>query len=181
MAENGETSEKEKVETIITQRLIDAKGVWSEFGRPSFPITTSDIRRWALAVYYPEQPPRLYWDEEYAKTTRWGGIIAPRGLNPGAWPVPGLDGDGDEATGPGQNSSQPHPGEPGQFMLNGGSKITYLEPMRPGDTIRSRSRISGWSEREGRLGLMAFVDTESESVNQKDEVVSRSVYTLIRY
>ena len=31
----------------------------------SFPITDSDIRRWAVAIYYPEDPPRLFWDAGY--------------------------------------------------------------------------------------------------------------------
>ena len=39
-----------------------------------------------IAVYWPDEPPRLYWDEEYARTTKWGGIIAPQEFNPFAWP-----------------------------------------------------------------------------------------------
>ena len=38
----------------------------------SFPITDSDIRRWAIAVYYPEPAPRLFWDAEYAAGTCTG-------------------------------------------------------------------------------------------------------------
>ena len=29
----------------------------------SFPVSESDIRRWAIAVYYPQEPPRQFWDE----------------------------------------------------------------------------------------------------------------------
>ena len=50
-------------------------GVHSD--RRSMPIAVSDIRKWAQAVYYPEAPPRQYWDEEYAATTPAGGIVAP--------------------------------------------------------------------------------------------------------
>ena len=39
----------------------------------------------ALAVYYPDVPPRLFWDEEYARSTRHGGIVAPEDFNPFAW------------------------------------------------------------------------------------------------
>ena len=53
--------------------------------RTSFPISTSDIRKWAQAVYYPEPPPRLYWDEAHAATTSYGGIVAPEDFNPFAW------------------------------------------------------------------------------------------------
>ncbi len=62
-------------------------GVWGEWGRWSAPIRDSDIRRWALAVYWPAMPPRRFWDEAYARTTRWGGIVAPDEFNPFAWPA----------------------------------------------------------------------------------------------
>lgn len=165
--------------TLVTQRLLDAKGKWGDFGDPSYPITETDIRRWAIAVYWPEQPPRIYWDPEYAKTTRWGGIIAPPGLNPFAWPIP--DPKSDSAFGGGMSPTLPIEGEPGQFMLNGGMTRTFLKPMRPGDVIRSRGRLKDWSEREGRLGLMIFINSEGEQVNQNDEVVGRTISTLIRY
>ena len=51
----------------------------------SFPIAASDIRKWAMAIYFPEVPPPLYWDEEYAASTPWGGIVAPEEFNPFAW------------------------------------------------------------------------------------------------
>ena len=51
----------------------------------SYPIAASDIRKWAIAVYYPEIPPRLFWDEDYAATSRFGGIVAPEEFNPFAW------------------------------------------------------------------------------------------------
>ena len=54
----------------------------------SFPIAASDIRKWAMAVYYPAPPPRLFWDEEYAAATRFGGIVAPEEFNPFAWMLP---------------------------------------------------------------------------------------------
>ena len=39
----------------------------------SFPITDSDIRRWAIAIYYPDDPPKLFWDAEYAAHSRGCG------------------------------------------------------------------------------------------------------------
>src|SRR5947209_64490 len=53
----------------------------------SYPITASDIRRWAIALSYPEVPPPLYWDEDYAASTKWQGIVAPQEFNPfgAAW------------------------------------------------------------------------------------------------
>ncbi|GAT14640.1 FAS1-like dehydratase domain-containing protein [Mycolicibacterium thermoresistibile] len=159
---------------MITDRLADAVGVWHEEGPPSFPIDRSDIRRWAIATYWPEEPPRLYWDEEYAKTTRWGGLIAPADFNPFAWPVTRGD-DGPSAL------VMPAPGEPGQRMLNGGVAFQYGVPMRPGDVIRGRWRIKDATERAGRLGQMLYIRLERQLHNQHDEWVRTRVDTLIRY
>ncbi len=51
----------------------------------SYPVSASDIRRWALAVYYPETPPAVHWDEDHAASTPYGGIIAPDEFNPFVW------------------------------------------------------------------------------------------------
>src|SRR4029077_13395984 len=70
--------------THITPQMRDIVGL--ELRRStSFPITDSDIRRWAIAVYYPEASPRLFWDAEYAAGTSHGGIVAPEDFNPFAW------------------------------------------------------------------------------------------------
>lgn len=51
------------------------------------PISEGDIRKWAIAVYWPDTPPRQFWDAGYAESTRWGGIVAPEEFNPFAWPI----------------------------------------------------------------------------------------------
>ena len=72
--------------THITDEMRAAVG--RELARmTSYPITDSDIRRWAVAVYYPEEPPRLFWDADYAAGTSFGGIVAPEEFNPFAWMV----------------------------------------------------------------------------------------------
>jgi len=73
------------VDTLISPAMVEAKGKWSE-PRSSPPISLSDIRKWAIATWWPRRAP-IHWDDEYAKTTRWGGIIAPPDFNPFAWPV----------------------------------------------------------------------------------------------
>ena len=44
------------VDTLISPAMEAAKGKWSE-PRLSPPISLSDIRRWAIATYWPETPP----------------------------------------------------------------------------------------------------------------------------
>lgn len=160
--------------SLITDRLAAAVGVWHDQGPASFPIDRSDIRRWAIATYWPEEPPRLYWDEQYARTTRWGGIIAPDDFNPFAWPVEPLD------SGPAEYAL-PKPGEPGQRMLNGGVAFEFGKPMRPGDVISDRWRVKDANEREGRMGQMLYIELERELRNQQDEFVRTRIDTVIRY
>ncbi len=159
--------------TYVTAAMRTARGQWAD-GRAAPPITQTDIRRWAMATFYPEQPPRLYWDAEYAATTRWGGIVAPPDFNPFAWPLerpappaPGLAGarpDGKPLTG-----------------MNGGQTDTYGVPMRPGDVVAERRRLVDWWEREGRLGHTLYVRNEIEWRNQDDAVVRTRLSIGIRY
>ena len=160
-------------ETLVTQDMIDARGVWGS-AHTSYPVGESDIRRWAIAVYWPEKPPAIHFDAEYAKGTRWGGIIAPRDFNPFTWPVER----------PGRGSAGPTPGQKpkkGENILNGGQADTFFEPIRPGDVVTSRSRLSHWEERQGRHGLTIYAYTETEWHNQNGDLVKRRISTGIRY
>ena len=156
--------------SLITQAMRDWVGTESP-PLVSPPIERSDIRRTAIAAYWPEAPPRLYWDIEYAKGTRWGGIIAPQDFNPFAWPIerqPGREVDGPRTA-------------PGTRGMNGGQVETFGVPMRPGDVITSRTRLKDWNERTTRLGLTLFTETEMEWRNQRGELVKTRISTGIRY
>ena len=126
-------------------------------------MSESDIRKWAIAVYWPQPPPRLYWDPEYAKTTRWGGIVAPEDFNPFAWPIRDSEVKPAGAV-PGQQARR------GGNVMNGGQVDTFGVRMRPGDVITRRSRLSHWEERQGRNGLTLFSFTETEWRNQRGEL-----------
>ena len=159
--------------TYVTEAMKEARGVWGS-KRTSYPITDTDIRRWAMATHYPERPPRVYWDVEYAKTTKYGGVIAPPDFNPFAWSL-----DRPTAMSPGLSGARPD-GKPLTGM-NGGQTDTYGVPMRPGDVITARSRLIDWEEREGRLGHTLYVRTEIEWRNQRDELVKTRISIAIRY
>lgn len=157
--------------TYVTDEMHEAKGVWGG-ERTSLPIAASDIRKWAIATFWPETPPRIYWDEAHAATTRWGGIIAPPDFNPFAWPV-------ERPTARRAAAKRPD-GKPFTGM-NGGQTDTYGAPMRPGDVITTRSRLVEWTERTGRFGLTLYTTTEIEWRNQNGELVKRRMSIGIRY
>lgn len=151
----------------------------------SYPVSESDIRRWAIAVYWPESPPPHFLDEKAATTTVHAGIVAPEDFNPFAWAVaesvtinpaypPGSDPDNTERL-----AGIPGPGL--KFQLNGGLETEYGVRIRPGDVITGVRRLGPYSERPGRLGLMLFSRTEETWTNQRGEFVRRTANTLIRY
>lgn len=168
--------------SYITEEMREALG--SVTGSSvSFPVAASDIRRWALAVYYPDLPPPLYWDEEHAASTVHGGIVAPPEFNPFAWMVAEPKG---MMTGfrPGGATTEAKLGlaeVPTQYMVNGGIEIDYGAPIRPGDVITSTTRLSGYEEREGRLGLMLLTKSTTIWENQEGGRVKSSTGTIIRY
>jgi hypothetical protein len=136
------------------------------------PIGENDIRKWAIAVYWPDTPPRQFWDADYAKSSRWGGIVAPHEFNPFAWPI-----ERREAT----RLGGPQGKGPGQRGMNGGSEATYYTPMRPGDVIRSSTRLVDVYEKTGRLGVMMFLVNETTWTNQNGEKVKVDRKISIRY
>jgi hypothetical protein len=150
----------------------------------SFPITDSDIRRWAIAVYYPELSPTLFWDAEYAAGTGHGGIVAPEEFNPFAWmsrstTSRSVKKPAGEFPLPEELAGGTAP--PTTAMVNGGLEVEYGVRMRPGDVITSTSTIGDYKEREGRLGLMLFSTVIDTWTNQHSETVRTSRNTLIRY
>jgi len=172
--------------TTATSYVTDAMRsvVGRELGRQiSFPIAESDIRRWAVAVYYPAEPPRLFWDAEYAAGTVHGGIVAPEEFNPFSWMLaepPGVARSPDYDPGVLEVALGVDPPET-HFQLNGGTEVAYGGRMRPGDVITSVTTLHGYAERDGRLGRMLFTTLESIWTNQQDEQVRRSRGTVIRY
>jgi hypothetical protein len=152
--------------------MIERKGILGE-PRVSPPISLSDIRKWAIAVYWPDTPPRIYWDEEYAGSTSYGGIVAPLDFNPFAWPI--------DRDPPSPNRAPAEGAGRGARGMNGGQTEEYDVPMRPGDVITSTSALVEWYERSTRLGLTLFTITETRWTNQKGETVKVKRSTGIRY
>jgi hypothetical protein len=177
-AQNRDTTETDASESdqtsvwALIHQDLPKQNVWSA-ERVSDPVYPSDIRRWAIAIYWPEAPPRLFWDEEYARTTRWGGIIAPPDFNPFTWPAV-------RPTAPASAANLPT-SQRGHRSMNGGQTDTFFSPIRPGDIIRTRSRLTNWEEKVTRLGASLFLFTEIEWCNQHDDLVKRRISTSIRY
>ncbi len=167
-------------ETHITTAMRSVVGV--EFASStSFPISKSDIRRWATAVYYPEPPPREFWDTLNEPTEQ---LVAPVEFNPFAW----MASDGPAHTREEGADDPDHQftilgveGPGLKFQVNGGMSVTYGAPMKSGDVITASLSIAELSERTGRLGPMLLKTTEAVWTNQDGAEVKRERMTIISY
>jgi acyl dehydratase len=137
----------------------------------SLPVDANDIRRWAQAVWYPERPPAELVDLDVAAKGPWGGLVAPRDLNPYAWnpdfhpdAYPWMRGMGTE---------------PGTRGLNGGQQSWYGAPIRVGDVISQVVTLVDAYEKVGKLGPMLFLIDESRWSNQRGDVVKVGQRTTI--
>ena len=177
------------METLITDAMAGLVGQRLET-RISYPVSASDIRRWALAVYYPAPPPRQFFDVEWAAASAWRGIVAPADFNPFAWSsaevlapaVAPIDADrAYVAVGATEHLLGVAPPAL-THGLNGGIEVLFgATVVRPGDVITSEAAISAYRERQGRLGRMLFTTTDHVWTNQRHEHVKTLRLTYIRY
>ncbi|MER7687184.1 MaoC family dehydratase N-terminal domain-containing protein [Streptomyces sp. NPDC097610] len=157
------------------------------YGRQtSYPITASDIRKWALAVHYPESPPARYLDPRAAEG---GRLAASPEFNPFAWGAARTEHTGKEIP---LDPAQRNVGAMEHLLgvvppdlrhaLNGGISTAYAGvPMRPGDVITAESVIARYTVKQGRLGPMLLTETATTWTNQRNETVKVHRMTLIRY
>ncbi len=138
-----------------------------------FKVEEGAIKRLAEAVG--DQNP-LYWDEEYARNSRYRSIIAPPGFF--GWPTTWT------------NEALPSFAISGELIatlakagyngiLDGGIEYEFFCPVRAGDTLVASSMIKHISERTGRTGKVAFMITETTYTNQNDDLVARVEQTSV--
>jgi acyl dehydratase len=127
-----------------------------------YDVTRDGIRNFAYAV---PDPNALYLDPEYARTTRWGGPIAPPGYlyahGSPAWlsKLEGIvDADGKEL-GSADNATE---------------QWDFYRPVRPGDTILSHGKVADAVIKTSRkLGAAVLVNETMRYTNQRGECVAQ--------
>lgn len=136
----------------------------------NYEVTRDGVRHFAYCI--PDYN-ALYLDQEYARSTRWGGIIAPPGYlyshGSSVWlrAFPGLrNADGEELK---QND-------------NAGENWEFFRPVRVGDTVYSRGKVLSVEAKVGRkLGPCALVRSEIVYSNQHGDPVARAVGLSFRF
>lgn len=132
-------------------------------------VEKGSIRRYADALGN-DNP--LYYDEEYAKDTKYGGIIAPPGFfGWSAKSVPSSEGIIGLMTG------LINAGYAG--ILDGGMSYEFYLPVRAGDTLIGSPKVANVTAREGKTGPMMISNFETTYMNQNGDVVAKAYQTLI--
>lgn len=65
--------------------------------------------------------------------------------------------------------------------MNGGNEYEFFQPIQAGDILSITSRVSDIYERDGRVGRMVFIVSETVCRNLKGEIVLIIRSTGIRY
>lgn len=161
-------------ESLITDEARAMIGVEHE-AVTSGPVTEIEILAYCQAVG--DLNP-LYIDRETAGKGPYGGIIAP----PLSVPIPGvmrltdLREDGLTVA----KESRLMPPLRVRRTMYGGTETEFVTPIRPGDMLTARRKITDIYERTGRDGSrMVFTITETVTTNQDGEVVTISRMTSI--
>lgn len=136
------------------------------------PILARDIKRYAMAIG--DRNP-LYHDEEYAKTTEYGSIVAPPSFVLCAAHPVSKDHFPDELRSDGLHEGDVWPfmyALPIQRVVRGGDEFDFHEPIRPGDVITVRTKVADITEKISKTGPMIVTTIEEIYSNQKGDLVA---------
>ncbi len=146
--------------SIIPEELRQRIGVESE--PIVYEVEKGAIKKFAQAI---DDPNPLWQDEEYAKKSVYGGIIAPPTFAISLRHDPFLDSVKQMAA--------------FKRILNGGNDIEYFQPIRPGDVISVTGKVVDIRERAGKTGNMAFMTVELSYKKKNGELAAKIRNTII--
>ena len=132
-------------------------------------IGKAAIRKYALAVG-DDNP--LYYDDDYARHSKYRGIISPPTLVCDTMQY--MEGALDEVGGPINKPKLPLGAE-----IRGGNEYTFLRPLRPEDILTAHWKVSDIRERDGRSGKLVILVCEITYANQHGETLAVNAETTI--
>jgi hypothetical protein len=168
--------------TDEVRAVIGAQTAWSEAPHA---VESSEVRRFFQATN--DHNP-VYWDEQAAGASRYGGTVAPPGFAVHAFrraaddsvdPLDvGLDPDFDGV------SRSFRPGLPKvqvalSGVLNGGYDYEMFSYPKTGERIRCRSAYRDIYQREGKTGPIIFIIIEDEYQTSDGRPLLKSLNTMI--
>lgn len=160
------SQESQKVELDL--RDVQAR-VGQEVGGGELiePCTATDIRRWVMAMDYPNP---IHWDHDFAHASVWQGIVAPQSM------AVALDyGHGVQPACVGHI--------PGSHLIFGGEEWWHYGPrIRPGDHLTQKRRFHDYKVADTKFaGPTLFSRGDTLHLNQSGVPISKCRSTSIRY
>jgi acyl dehydratase len=159
--------------TTDSEVQLDVSDVDPRVGKPVIfaelwdPCNATDIRRWVQAMDYPNP---IHWDEQFARSSKFGGIIAPQSftvcMDYGHGAHPACIGK-----------------IPGTHLIFGGEEWWfYGTPIRPGDKLFQDRRFDGYKISDTKFaGPTMFARGDTVHRNQHGSLVAKERSTAIRY
>ena len=142
-------------------------GDWVGGGQQCDPLAAQDIRRWVMALDYPNP---IHWNDEFARSTRYGGVVAPQSI------AVCMDcGHGVQPACVGRI--------PGSHLIFGGEEWWfYGYRLRPGDRLTQKRRFHDYKLRDTKFaGPTLFQRGDTMHYNQDATLVAKVRSTSIRY
>ncbi len=141
-------------------------------------VNQAMIRHWCEAM---EDGNPMYTDEEYAKASKHGGIIAPPQMAQ-AWTIPVLWPKRDAAPDP-LAKSVDMMNEAGYFgVVATTTTQEYFKPVKIGDKLSyTIALIKVSDEKTTRMGTGCFITAEYTYKNQNGEVVCKQPFTVMKF
>lgn len=138
-----------------------------------YDVTKRDIKRFAQAIG--EANP-VHFDEDYAKSTRHGAIVAPplfcQMFTFEDVPQNRLPSDGSPV--------EVDIPVPAQRTIGGGSTYEIFQWVKAGDKIIAKSTLQDVFIKNGKSGRLYFIVVCTEFSNQKNELVAKETATYIK-
>jgi len=128
-----------------------------------YEIEKGMLRRFVQAI---DDPNPLWRNEEYARKSRYGGIVAP----PTFVLTIGFE-----------QIQQILASIPAGTILHGDTALECYQPIRPGDVITATTKITNIRERQGEKGRTVFMTFEITYINQRQELVARCRQMIVSY
>ena len=114
----------------------------------------------------------LYFDEEFAKGTRYGGIVAPPTFVCETTYYHGSE--RDENGGPARRFRSPVGTE-----IRAANDYEFFQPFRPDDVLTAHWKTTNIYEKKGSTGTLYFFEYDIIYTNQRDELLAINHETLI--